>query len=91
MSESGESRLSESVDWRYATLSCDAAGNCRAFLWQNSVMTDLNSLIEPGYADVLTTAQDINDLGQVTGRAFDPVTGERPAFVATPIPGQGRN
>jgi probable HAF family extracellular repeat protein len=67
-------------------ISCDAAGSCRAFLWQNGVMTDLNTLVGPGYTDVLTTAQDINDLGEITGRAFDPDTGERPAFLATPIP-----
>jgi probable HAF family extracellular repeat protein len=70
-------------------ISCDAAGSCRAFLWQNGVMTDLNTLIGPGYTDVLTTAQDINDLGEITGRAFDPDTGERPAFLATPIRGHG--
>jgi probable HAF family extracellular repeat protein len=70
-------------------ISCDAGGSCRAFLWQNGVMTDLNTLVGPGYSDVLTTAQDINDLGEITGRAFDPDTGERPAFLATPIPGHG--
>ena len=70
-------------------ISCDAAGSCRAFLWQNGVMTDLNTLVGPGYTDVLTTAQDINDLGEITGRAFDPDTGERPAFLATPIRRQG--
>jgi probable HAF family extracellular repeat protein len=68
-------------------ISCDAAGNCRAFLWQNGAMTDLNTLVLPGYADVLTTAQDINDLGEITGRAFDPLTGARPAFLAVPSPG----
>jgi probable HAF family extracellular repeat protein len=67
-------------------ISCDAAGNCRAFVWQNGVMTDLNSLVQPGYAATLTTAQDINDRGQITGRAFDPVTGGAPAFLATPSP-----
>jgi probable HAF family extracellular repeat protein len=67
-------------------VSCDADGNCRAFLWQDGVMKDLNTLVAPGYTDILTTAQDINDLGMITGRALDPVTGERPAFRATPIP-----
>ncbi len=66
-------------------ISCDAAGACRAFLWQRGVMKDLNALVAPGYTNVLTTAQDINDLGAITGRAFDPETGERPTFVATPI------
>lgn len=70
-------------------ISCDAAGSCRAFLWQNGVMTDLNTLVGAGYTDVLTTAQDINDLGEITGRAFDPDTGERPAFLATTIRGHG--
>src|SRR5436190_17313776 len=70
-------------------ISCDAAGSCRAFLWQNDVMTDLNTLVQAGYGDVLTNAQDINDLGEITGRAFDPVSGARPAFLAVPSPGQG--
>jgi probable HAF family extracellular repeat protein len=66
-------------------VSCDANGNCRAFLWQDGVMTDLNALVAPGYADLLTTAQDIDDRGEITGRAFDPKTGARPAFLATPL------
>ena len=61
----------------------------RAFVWQNDVMTDLNTLVQAGYGDVLTTAQDINDLGEITGRAFDPISGARPAFLAVPSPGQG--
>jgi probable HAF family extracellular repeat protein len=65
-------------------ISCDAGGNCRAFLWEDGVMKDLNTLAAPGYTGILTTAQDINDRGEITGRAFDPVTGERPTFVATP-------
>lgn len=67
-------------------VSCDAAGNCRAFLWEDGVMKDLNTLVAPGYTGILTTAQDINNRGVITGRAFDPVTGEHPAFQATPIP-----
>jgi len=67
-------------------VSCDAVGNCRAFLWEDGVMKDLNALVAPGYTGILTTAQDINDRGEITGRAFDPATGERPAFLATPIP-----
>jgi probable HAF family extracellular repeat protein len=64
-------------------VSCDADGNCRAFLWEDGVMKDLNTLVAPGYAGILTTAQDINARGEITGRAFDPVTGKRPAFLAT--------
>lgn len=65
--------------------SCDAAGRCRAFLWENGVMTDLNELVESSYPGTLTMAQDINDLGQVAGRAFDPATGARPTFLAVPM------
>jgi probable HAF family extracellular repeat protein len=59
----------------------------RAFIWENEVLTDLNDLvdIEP---DVLLSAQDINDAGQITGRVLDGATGEIVAFVATPIAGQ---
>ncbi|HEV8578771.1 MAG TPA: hypothetical protein VGX68_06765 [Thermoanaerobaculia bacterium] len=67
-------------------ISCDAGGACRAFLWQDGLIRDLNALVAPGYTGVLTTAQDINDRGEITGRAFDPATGERPAFLATPVP-----
>ena len=59
----------------------DGTGLCRAFLWQDGVMTDLN---KPGAAFILTTAQDINDEGVITGRAQILATGDRPAFVATP-------
>ena len=66
-------------------VSCDAAGSCRAFLWEDGVMTDLNTLVAPGYPGILTMAQDINDRGVITGRAFDPQTGQLPAFVAVPV------
>lgn len=65
-------------------VSCDADGNCRGFLWEDGVMRDLNTLVAPGFSGLLTNAQDINDRGVITGRAFDPETGERPTFVATP-------
>src|SRR5262245_21325393 len=58
----------------------------RAFLWENGVMKDLNSLKAPGYTGVLEIAGDINDDGEITGRAFNPSTIERPAFVAIPLP-----
>jgi probable HAF family extracellular repeat protein len=64
--------------------SCDAADNCRAFLWQNDVMTDLNSLVDDD-EDVLTIAKDIDDFGRITGQGFDNEAGKFFAFVATPI------
>jgi probable HAF family extracellular repeat protein len=65
-------------------LSCGAT--CRAFLWEDGVMTDLNTLVAPGYTGVLTDARDINDLGEITGRSAY-ATGERPAFKAVPNAG----
>lgn len=67
-------------------LSCGAAG-CRAFLWQEGEMTDLNALVGPGFPDVLVSAQDINDAGEITGRALQAGTGKTVPFIATPIEG----
>jgi probable HAF family extracellular repeat protein len=63
-------------------LSCGA--ECRAFLWQDGAMLDLNELIAPDDGVLLTHAMDINDDGVITGRALIKATGERVTFVATP-------
>ncbi len=65
--------------------SCTIAGDCRAFVWEDGVLVNLNDLIAPGFNGVLTNAQDINDRGEITGRAFDPASGELRAFVAVPV------
>jgi probable HAF family extracellular repeat protein len=62
--------------------SCDVDGNCHAVLWQNGAIRDLNEL---GHADVLVAAFDIDDLGRITGQAFDDETGTFVAFIATPM------
>jgi probable HAF family extracellular repeat protein len=67
-------------------LSCGVSG-CRAFLWENEVMTDLNTLVAPDYAARLVFANDINDAGEITGQALDPVTGDAVSFSATPLAG----
>lgn len=59
----------------------------QAFIWQNGVMTDLNTLVTPGTTLVLTDAQDINDRGVITGQALDPSTGATVAFKAIPARG----
>ena len=64
-------------------LSCDVNGSCRAFIWQNGVMADLNSLKPANYAAKLEQARDINEAGEIAGRSLDPVLGRR-AFLATP-------
>jgi probable HAF family extracellular repeat protein len=60
-------------------------GGSRAFIWENGVMTDLNTLVEPGYSGRLLLAGDISDRGEITGAALDPDTGEIVTFVATPV------
>ena len=64
-------------------LSIDADHNLRAFLWQDGVMTDLNTLVPAG-SPALLYANDINNRGQITGEAFDPSTKQAPAYSATP-------
>jgi len=56
----------------------------RAFLWQNDVMTDLNSLVPAGSTLTLQVAGDINDRGEITGAASDSNTKTNPAFLAIP-------
>lgn len=65
--------------------SWDADGNDRAYLWQNGVMTDLNTLIPPDSPLYLIEATGtINDRGQIAGIALVISTGEVHAFLATP-------
>jgi probable HAF family extracellular repeat protein len=68
-------------------VSCDANYNCRAFLWDKGVMTDLNSLIPPDSPLYLTYGGGINDRGEISGTA---VPKNNPnattAFLAIPAP-----
>jgi probable HAF family extracellular repeat protein len=57
---------------------------CRAVLWENGRMYDLNPLMGSGFADSLASAQDINDDGVITGRLVDAITKLTVPFVATP-------
>jgi probable HAF family extracellular repeat protein len=66
-------------------VSFGGVSGARAFLYQNGTLMNLNDLVTPASLDVLLSAQDINDAGQITGRVLDGVTGEVRAFVATPI------
>jgi probable HAF family extracellular repeat protein len=74
-------------EWRQVVgLSCSAGfASCRAFLWQSGVMTDLNK-VAPGYPDYLYAANDINDLGQITGEAIEHGSGASVPFKASPLP-----
>jgi probable HAF family extracellular repeat protein len=64
--------------------SCDANGNCPAFLWQDGVMTDLNTLVCGGSSLFLDVGFDINDRGEISGQAIDSGTGALVAFLAIP-------
>lgn len=58
---------------------------CRAVVWQNGVIVKLHDLVGPGFSDLLWSARDINDAGQITGRLIEQGTGNAFAFVATPL------
>jgi probable HAF family extracellular repeat protein len=60
------------------------SGGSRAFLWQNGVMTDLNTIVPQGPL-TLAYANDINSAGQIVGGASNAKTGDTPAFMAVPL------
>ena len=67
-------------------VSCqEGAVACKPVIWENGSSPAANlDLLAPGYSGVLNTAQDINDDGQITGRATA-ANGQRVSFLATPI------
>lgn len=66
-------------------VSCSAGfAVCRPFLWQDDVMTELNTLVADDYPDQLLSANDISDNGEITGAALVQSTGETVAYIATP-------
>jgi probable HAF family extracellular repeat protein len=68
-------------------VSCDADFvDCRAVVWdQGNTPTDLNDL-KGGYSAHLESAKDINNKGEITGRAIDPIAGVLTAYLAVPAP-----
>lgn len=67
-------------------VSCDVnAVDCRAVVWDHSdIPVDLNDL-KGDYPAHLESAKDINNKGEITGRAItDPNTGARTAYLALP-------
>jgi probable HAF family extracellular repeat protein len=67
-------------------ISCDADFvDCRAVVWDHGAFpTDLNDL-KGNFSPRLETAKDINNLGEIAGRAID-ATGVRTAYLAVPAP-----
>jgi probable HAF family extracellular repeat protein len=66
-------------------ISCDADFvDCRAVVWDHgNTPTDLNEL-KGGFSAHLESAKDINDNGEITGRAVD-ANGVRTAYLAVPV------
>jgi probable HAF family extracellular repeat protein len=76
----GINNAGQAVGWSSA-----ATGNS-AFLWQNSVMTDLSTVVGvAGTGWSLFEAAAINDAGQIVGYGFNPL-GQEHAFILTPVP-----
>jgi probable HAF family extracellular repeat protein len=63
------------------------SGNNRssAFLYQDGVMTDLNTLIDAQSGWSLKTAEDINDRGMICGNGINPA-GQEHAYLLIPVP-----
>jgi probable HAF family extracellular repeat protein len=57
----------------------------RAFIYQNGLMTDLNTLTQPNSSLHLILANDINDAGEIVGFAIDTNTSAIVAFLAVPV------
>jgi len=58
------------------------------FIWQNGVMTDLNTLISGDSNLLIISASNINDRGQISGMGWvvsGPHAGDIHAFLATPV------
>jgi probable HAF family extracellular repeat protein len=68
--------------------SCDANGNCRGFVWEDGVMTDLDALVPPDSTLVFPDPIDINSRGQIVGLGVQKSTGELRAFLLTPCNGE---
>ena len=61
-------------------------GSGRAFLYQNGVMTDLNTLIPAESPWYLQNAASINEAGEIAG--YGTINGETHAFLAKPVIGE---
>ena len=63
--------------------SCGASG-CRAVLWEEGVVVNLNDHVPDGYPNHLAAARDITDGGVITGNLIEATTGRSLPFIATP-------
>jgi len=63
--------------------SCDAI-NCRAFIWQDGVMRDVNELIPSGSGLYLLDVLSINSRGEIVGDAVEISTGDAHGYLGIP-------
>jgi len=63
----------------------DGSGDPHAFIFENGVMLDLNSLIDPSSGWILTEAYAINGSGEIVGEGL--LDGVEHAFLLDPISG----
>lgn len=86
-----DNAIAKSVNQHDQVVGQSCAGDdCRAFVWQDGRTVDLNSLRQPGSSSraLLVSANDIDDLGRITGYALsegNKKTGLLVAFIATPV------
>src|SRR5262249_11894293 len=62
--------------------------SCRAFLWQDGTLTELNNLVHGRNAPFLENANSINSYGQIAGKTTVQDTDLADAFLAIPNHGQ---
>jgi probable HAF family extracellular repeat protein len=67
--------------------SCDVNVNCRGFIWQNGVMTDVNALLPAGNKLYVEDANFINAAGEISEDAIDLVSGNIFAIRLNPLQG----
>jgi probable HAF family extracellular repeat protein len=71
------------INGRRQVVGLSCGSSCRAFYWENGVMTDLNTLVTSGSHEPLFAAGDINEIGVVTGQTLTD-SGASSTFVALP-------
>jgi uncharacterized membrane protein len=67
--------------------SCTASFTCSGFVVDGGQMYDLQDLVTGAPGIQITSANDVNNRGQITGQAYDPATGASVTFLATPTGG----
>jgi probable HAF family extracellular repeat protein len=72
------------INERRQVVGLSRGAGLRGFIWEDGVMTDLNTLIASGSRDTITVAGDINDFGVITGQSVD-ASDVTSTFVAIPI------